>query len=151
MADSKFYTVSWASDPSGDPDQHGNRWQNLKLEGYDGYTVRILAKNPINKGQQMYGHVEKAEKRSKPGEFYYRFRRQQVPEGVQRPATGVTSGGTTQLDRIEQKVDAIAKMVGVQETSETEQESIERQGKEVAEQLPSDDEVDNIDLSDIPF
>jgi hypothetical protein len=78
----KMYTIAWASPQGGEPDQHGNMWQTIVLDGYEP-KVKILTKNAVNKGDQLYGQITNEE--SKAGNKYYRFRKEQVPEGQPLP------------------------------------------------------------------
>ena len=139
---SKFYRVSWAS-PLGDkPDQHGNNWQSLALEGVEP-KIAILVQNAIQKDTAIYGRVEK--KTSQKGNEYYRFYREQLPEGVtppvvqqSTPVQAVTSTGDSakileELGTLQDLLRKVATMVGVQE------------------EVVLEDIEDEPDLSDIPF
>lgn len=90
MAD--FYKVLKA-DPLGDPwvpSQPGakpiqNYW--CQVEGQDkDVNIGKQVGNPLTPGQYVYGDLTYA--KSQKGTEYWKFKSQQVPEGVQRPADG---------------------------------------------------------------
>lgn len=138
MQSDKFYEVSWASEPSQSQDQHGNRWQTLKFEGY-GTNVQILAKNPVAQGQQLYGHITKEQKQA--GGEYYRFRKQQIPEGVSAPAAGPNTGSHDMMALVKENNKMLKQLLGIEEA---------------APEPPQDTVIEDIDdnpvnLDDIPF
>jgi len=148
--ETKYYTISWVSKPSAQPDNHGNYWYNLKLEGYE-YNVAILAKNEPTVGQRIYGKVTKEEKKSKPGEHYYRFRKEQVPDtsNVGSPYSG-TADDTPKEYQDEDRVGDILQLVKEIHKAVGAVSDYEERTERVAETFDVDTD-EPVDLSEIPF
>lgn len=149
----KFYNIEWVSPPSETPDQHGNRWYSLKIEGK---TIKQLAKNPPTIGQR-YGEITK--ETAKSGNVYYRFRPQKVPDGVSPGQMGIDSSSDGNGLRLAQNSSEILTMLrDIQSRlirlmgEDVATEAMEDKVREVAsETQQAMEEESGISLDDIPF
>lgn len=139
----KFYTIKWAS-PASDPlPPHNNVWQTIILEGYDP-KVKISVKEAHKAGDQIYGDVTKEQ--SKAGAEYYRFRKQQVPDGVERPQQTTLPANNSELMTLVKEIHAVVV------ANKAESRDVATIADRAAEETILDDIDDEpVNLDDIPF
>jgi len=136
----KFYTIKWASPASDPTPPHNNRWQTIILEGYDP-KVKISVKEAHKAQDQIYGNVTK--ETSQAGQEYFRFRKQQIPDGVERPQT--PSAGPSELLELIKEIHAVV-VPPSDEESHTASDIAEPN-----ETVLDDIDDEPVDLSDVPF
>lgn len=149
----KFYNIEWVSPPSETPDNHGNYWYSIKI---DGKTIKQLAKNPPTTGQR-YGEITKETSRS--GKEYYRFRPQRVPDGVSPGQMGMNpssdgnglrlaQNSSEILDMLRDIQSRLKRLMGEDEATEAKEDKIREVGNETKQAM---EEEGGISLDDIPF